>query len=52
MIITYDSKMVEHTFICRFRERFPCSPVGPDLPPSQPLSTHLLDGVLCILVAP
>lgn len=51
-IIIHDSKMVKHTFICRLGERFPCGPVGPDLPPSQPLSAHLLDGILCILVAP
>lgn len=51
IVIIHDCKAVEHTFICRFRERFPRSPVGPDLPPSQPLSAHLLDGILCILVA-
>lgn len=38
------------TFTCSFWSRLPCSPVSPDLPPSQPLSSHLLNGVLCILI--
>ncbi|TNN42148.1 hypothetical protein EYF80_047691 [Liparis tanakae] len=29
--------------------RLPGGPVGPDLPSSQPLASHLLDGVLRIL---
>lgn len=38
------------TFICSFRSRLPRGPVGPDLPPSQPLTSHLLYGVLCVLI--
>lgn len=40
----------ELTLIGSFRSRLPCGPVGPDLPPSEPLSTHLLYSILCILL--
>lgn len=42
----------QHTFIRSLGSGLPRGPVGSDLPPSQPLPPHLLDGVFCILMTP